>query len=85
MGLTESKEGGKNSGKAQRADRHLGTLLESTLNQLDAEDRIRRIEKPGQFGANLQERLYNVASSSPSPGSTASFSSNYGSPAHKLP
>lgn len=62
IGLTESKEGSKKLiGRPKEADRHLGTLLESTLNQLDAEDRIRRIEKPGQFGANLQERLYNVA------------------------
>ncbi len=62
IGLTESKEGSKKLiGRHKEADRHLGTLLESTINQLDAEDRIRRIEKPGQFGANLQERLYNVA------------------------
>ncbi|MBP9195125.1 MAG: class I SAM-dependent DNA methyltransferase [Saprospiraceae bacterium] len=62
IGLTESKEGSKKLiGRHKEADRQLGTLLESTINQLDAEDRIRRIEKPGQFGANLQERLYNVA------------------------
>lgn len=62
IGLTESKEGSKKLiGRHKEADRQLGTLLESAINQLDAEDRIRRIEKPGQFGANLQERLYNVA------------------------
>lgn len=61
IGLSETKEGSKKLiGRSKESDRHLGTLLESAINQLDAEDRIRRIEKPGQFGATLPERLYNV-------------------------
>ncbi|MBK8701228.1 MAG: Eco57I restriction-modification methylase domain-containing protein [Saprospiraceae bacterium] len=62
IGLTESKDGSKKLiGRSKEAERHHGTLLESAINQLDAEDRIRRIERPAQFGATMAERLYNVA------------------------
>ena len=62
MGLIETKEGGKKI--IQRGDdgkRHAGSMLENTINELDSLDKISRLDKPGRFGDNLQERLFNVA------------------------
>ena len=62
IGLTETKEGGKKLiGRNKEGERHTGSILEDAIIQLDSLDKISRLEKPGQFGANHQERLFNVA------------------------
>lgn len=62
IGLTETKEGGKKLiGRNKPGERHSGTLLEETIIQLDNLDKLSRLDKPSQFGANKEERLFNVA------------------------
>ena len=61
IGLTETKEGGKKLIERHKAgERHSGTILEDTIIQLDSLDKLSRLEKPNQFGANQNERLFNV-------------------------
>mgnify|MGYP001351589411 CR=1 FL=1 len=62
IGLTETKEGGKKLiQRKPKADRNAGSLLESAIVQLDNLDKIARLDKPSQFGATTDERLFNVA------------------------
>ncbi|MBF6598661.1 MAG: class I SAM-dependent DNA methyltransferase [Fermentimonas sp.] len=61
MGLSESKEGGKKIiGREQENKRNIGSLIENAINELDSLDKISRLDKPSQYGANKQERLFNV-------------------------
>lgn len=61
IGLSESKEGSKNLiGRNIEGKRNTGSLLENAIIQLDSMDKISRLANPGQFGANQQERLFNV-------------------------
>ncbi|MFN3784816.1 MAG: Eco57I restriction-modification methylase domain-containing protein [Spirosomataceae bacterium] len=62
IGLTETKEGGKKLiERNQEGKRHSGTLIEDTIIQLDSLDKISRLDKPTQYGATHQERLFQVA------------------------
>ncbi|TAF75596.1 MAG: class I SAM-dependent DNA methyltransferase [Bacteroidetes bacterium] len=62
IGLTEINEGGKKLiQRTKESERHLGSILEDAIIQLDSLDKLNRLEKPSQFGANSQERLFNVA------------------------
>lgn len=62
IGLTETKEGSKKLiDRNKVGERHTGTILEDTIIQLDSLDKISRLDKPSQYGSNLQERLFNVA------------------------
>ncbi|MGI9192771.1 MAG: DUF7149 domain-containing protein, partial [Chitinophagaceae bacterium] len=62
IGLTETKEGSKKLIERNKpGERHSGSLLEDAIIQLDSLDKLSRLEKPNQFGANAQERLFNVA------------------------
>ncbi len=62
IGLTETKEGGKKLiGRNKEGERNTGSILEDTIIQLDSLDKLSRLEKPTQFGATTQERLFNVA------------------------
>lgn len=62
IGLTETKEGNKKViERSKVGQRNSGSLLENAIVQLDSLDKISRLEKPTQFGANLQERLFSVA------------------------
>nr|WP_287419500.1 DNA methyltransferase [Candidatus Brachybacter algidus] len=62
IGLTETKEGGKKIIERHKPEaRNSGSLLEDAIIQLDSLDKLSRLERPGQFGANTQERLFNVA------------------------
>ncbi len=62
IGLTETKEGGKKLiGRNKPGERHTGTLLEDAIIQLDSLDKLRRLERPSQFGSTQQEKLFNVA------------------------
>ena len=61
IGLTETKEGGKKIiNRNKTGDRNTGSLLENAIIQLESLDKISRLENPSRFGANLQERLFNV-------------------------
>src|SRR5690554_1504789 len=57
IGLTETK---KIIERNKEGERNTGTFLENAIIQLDSLDKISRLENPSQFGANLQERLFNV-------------------------
>jgi len=62
IGLTERKEGGKKLiERKPEGERNIGSLLENAIGQLDSLDKISRMEKPQQFGADAKERLFNVA------------------------
>jgi adenine-specific DNA-methyltransferase len=62
MGLTETREGGRKLiGRNAEGSRNGGSILEDAMIQLDSLDKIGRIEKPGLYGATMQERLFNVA------------------------
>lgn len=62
IGLTETKEGGKKLiDRNKPGSRNTGTILEDAIIQLDSLDKLSRLEKPGAFGSNTQERLFNVA------------------------
>ncbi|MBW8333195.1 MAG: N-6 DNA methylase [Prolixibacteraceae bacterium] len=61
IGLTETKVGSKKLiERNKEGERNTGSFLENAIIQLDSLDKITRLEKPSQFGANLQERLFNV-------------------------
>jgi len=61
IGLTETKDGSKKLIERNKdGERNTGSFLENAIIQLDSLDKISRIENPSQFGANLQERLFNV-------------------------
>lgn len=61
IGLTETKDRSKKLiERNKEGDRNTGSFLENAIIQLDSLDKITRLEKPSQFGANLQERLFNV-------------------------
>jgi len=61
IGLTETKDGSKKLiERNKEGERNTGSFLENAIIQLDSLDKISRLENPSQFGANLQERLFNV-------------------------
>jgi len=61
IGLTETKDGSKKLiERNKEGERNSGSLLEDTIIQLDSLDKISRLDKPSQFGATQQERLFNV-------------------------
>lgn len=61
IGLTETKERSKKViERYKEGERNSGTLLENAIIQLDSLDKISRLENPNQYGANLQERLFNI-------------------------
>lgn len=62
IGLTETKEGSKKLiGRPKPEARNSGSILEDAIIQLDSLDKLSRLDKPGQYGATQQERLFNVA------------------------
>lgn len=61
MGLSETKEVGKKVIEREKEGmRNSGSLLENAINELDSLDKIGRLDRPSQFGSNMQERLFNV-------------------------
>lgn len=62
IGLTETKEGSKKIiDRNKEGQRNSGSLLEDAIIQLDSMDKLSRLDKPSQYGANTQERLFAVA------------------------
>ncbi len=61
IGLTETKIGNKRLiERKPEGQRYPGSLLENVIIQLDALDKIRRLDHSGQFGETYQERLFTV-------------------------
>jgi adenine-specific DNA-methyltransferase len=61
IGLSETNAGGKKViGRSKEGERNVGSILESTITELDSLDKISRLGKPGQFGSTHEERLFNV-------------------------
>ncbi len=61
IGLTETKDGSKKLiERNKEGERNTGSFLENAIIQLDSLDKISRLVNPSQFGANLQERIFNV-------------------------
>lgn len=58
IGLTETK---KTIGRNEKENRNLGSLLESTIIQLETKNKISRLEKSHRFGKNNEEKLFNLA------------------------
>ncbi|MEQ9308116.1 MAG: TaqI-like C-terminal specificity domain-containing protein [Balneolaceae bacterium] len=61
IGLSETKDKGKKViGRSKAGERHSGTLLENAITQIDSHDKLSRLPNPSAFGANKDERLFNV-------------------------
>lgn len=61
IGLQETKDGSKKLiQRNKEGERNSGSILEDAIIQLDSLDKINRLDKPSQFGATQQERLFNV-------------------------
>lgn len=61
IGLDETNDGGKKViGRSKVGARNVGSILESTITELDSLDKLSRLQKPSQFGATHEERLFNV-------------------------
>ncbi len=61
IGLQETKDGGKKLiERNKEGERNSGSMLEDAIIQLDSLDKISRLDKPSQFGATQQQRLFNV-------------------------
>lgn len=61
IGLSETKDGSKKLiERNKEGERNTGSFLENAIIQLDSLDKVSRLENPSQFGANLQERLFNI-------------------------
>jgi adenine-specific DNA-methyltransferase len=62
IGLTETKQGSKKLiERNKEGQRNSGSFIENAIVQLNSLDKISRLDNPSQFGANAQERLFNVA------------------------
>jgi adenine-specific DNA-methyltransferase len=62
IGLTEIKEGSKKLiGRHKEGDRMIGSILEDTILQLDARDKLNRVKNVSQYGNNKDEKLFNIA------------------------
>jgi len=62
IGLTETKVKGKKIIERNKPEnRNPASLLENAIIKLDARDKILRLDKPSQYGATTEERLFNVA------------------------
>ncbi|MFP4288887.1 MAG: Eco57I restriction-modification methylase domain-containing protein [Bacteroidales bacterium] len=62
IGLTETKKGSKKLiERNNEGQRNSGAFIENAIVQINSLDKISRLDNPSQFGANAQERLFNVA------------------------
>lgn len=62
IGLQEVKDKGKVLiQRKPNNERDPGSLIESTISQLDSLDKISRLDNPSQYGSTHEERLFNVA------------------------
>ncbi|MCF8257857.1 MAG: Eco57I restriction-modification methylase domain-containing protein [Flavobacteriales bacterium] len=61
IGLEDRKDGGKRViGRLPEGARQSGAILENTILEMDAMDKLSRLHNPSQFGATRDERHFNV-------------------------
>ena len=61
IGLVENKEGSKKLiQRKNTSERDSGSLLENAIDQIDSLDKLSRLDNPNKFGANKEERLFNL-------------------------
>ncbi len=61
IGLNETKEGNRKLIQRKKdGERNAGSLLENAIAELDANEKINRLENPEQFGETYEERLFSV-------------------------
>ncbi|MBJ7428779.1 MAG: type II restriction endonuclease, partial [Bacteroidia bacterium] len=61
IGLEEAKEGGKNIIRRKLTERNEASLIEATIEALNTEDIWHRIPDLSLYGANKEERTFNIA------------------------
>lgn len=62
IGLEETKQGNKKLiGRASEKNRNYGSLLESTISILNAEDLVSQIPRLSDFGSSKDEHLFNIS------------------------
>lgn len=61
IGLEEAKEGGKNIIRRKLTERNEASLIEATIEALNTEDIWHRIPDLSIYGANKEERTFNIA------------------------
>ena len=62
MGLEETRDGNSRLiGRKPPERRQPASLIENAINQLHSLDKLARVTNPSRFGANHEERLFNVA------------------------
>jgi hypothetical protein len=62
IGLYEYKEGSKKLISRKKVDeRNAGSLLENAIVNIEANDKMSRLDRPGQYGDTYDDRLYTVA------------------------
>lgn len=62
IGLTEIKDGGKKLiGRHKEGERMMGSILEDTIMQIDARDKLDRVKNASQYGSTRDERLFNIS------------------------
>jgi len=60
IGLTEIKKGNKKVIERQ-PEKNPGSFIENTIIQLESLEKISRLKNPKQFGANSEERFFNIS------------------------
>ena len=61
IGLVETKDGSKRLIKRKDAnERDSGSLLENAVDQIDSLDKLSRFDNLAKYGANKEERLFNI-------------------------
>jgi len=61
IGLEETRDGGKKLiGRKEVSRRNPGSLLENAITILQTEDKLANLDKPGDFGTTIEDRLYQV-------------------------
>jgi hypothetical protein len=62
IGLYEYKDGSKKLISRKKAgERNAGSLLENAIVNIEANDKMSRLDRPGQYGDTYDDRLYTVA------------------------
>jgi adenine-specific DNA-methyltransferase len=62
IGLYEYKDGSKKLISRKKAgERNAGSLLENAIVNIEANDKMSRLDRPGQYGDTYEDRLYTVA------------------------
>jgi adenine-specific DNA-methyltransferase len=61
IGLEEAKENGKNIIRRKKEDRNVASLIEATIDALNAEDVLHHLQDQTIYGENKEERIFNIS------------------------